>query len=150
MRPEGSGQKEPLTTVALLDSNVFLEVELAEQHAEACKCLLRKVRDGAIKSTITDFHVDSIIVIMENYGKGWKDIALFLASLLRYKGLTIYPVGLGGRIKATSIMKDYGLDFDDALAVQALKDISTDTIVSYDDDFDSVGWIKRRTPEDLL
>jgi predicted nucleic acid-binding protein len=40
-------------------------------------------------------------------------------------------------------MKDYGLDFDDALAVQALKDLSADTIVSYDEDFDSVGWVKR-------
>jgi predicted nucleic acid-binding protein len=25
-----------------------------------------------------------------------------------------------------------------------------DIIVSYDDDFDSVAWVKRRTPEDLL
>jgi hypothetical protein len=59
MKPRGSGRKGPLNTVMLLDSNVFLEVELAEQHAEACKHLLSKVRDGVIKSAITDFHVDS-------------------------------------------------------------------------------------------
>lgn len=46
-------------------------------------------------------------------------------------------------------MRDYGLDFDDALAVQALKELSTETIVSYDDDFDSVSWVKRRVPEDI-
>jgi hypothetical protein len=61
---------------------------------------------------------------MENYGKGWRDIALFLASLLRYKGLTVYSMSLGSRIRATSLMKNYGLYFDDALAVQALKDLS--------------------------
>jgi len=108
------------------------------------------VKDGIIKSAITDFHVDSIVVIMENYGKGWRDIALFLASLLRYKGLMVYSMGLGSRIKATFLMKDYGLDYDDALAIQALKDLSSNTIVSYDNDFDSVDWVKRKTPEDLL
>ncbi|MEM2416904.1 MAG: hypothetical protein QW755_06505 [Nitrososphaerota archaeon] len=59
-------------------------------------------------------------------------------------------MGLSGRIKATYFMRDYGLDFDDALAIQALKELSIDTIVSYDDDFDSVQWVKRRTPEELL
>ncbi|MEM2226187.1 MAG: type II toxin-antitoxin system VapC family toxin [Candidatus Bathyarchaeia archaeon] len=134
----------------LLDANIFLEVELAERHAEACKALLGKVRDGLIKSAITDFHVDSIALVMEGYGRGWRELATFLASLLRYKGLRIYPVGLGGRMRAVAAMRDYGLDFDDAIAVQALKELSIDTIVSYDDDFDSVDWVKRRTPEDLL
>jgi len=77
-------------------------------------------------------------------------MALFLASLLRYKGLNVYPLDLVSRIRATSFMKDYGLNFDDALAVQALKELSTDTIVSYDDDFDSVEGVKRRIPEDIL
>lgn len=134
----------------LLDSNVFLEVELAEEHGRACKRLLGRIRDGAIRAAITDFHVDSVVVVMESYGKGWKDVALFLISLLRYKGLMVYPLGLGDRIRATSFMRDYGLDFDDALAVQALKELSMETIVSYDDDFDSVEWVKRRTPEDLI
>ncbi|MEM2843114.1 MAG: PIN domain-containing protein [Candidatus Bathyarchaeia archaeon] len=133
----------------LLDSNIFLEVELAEQHAEACKRFLRKVRDGVIKSAVTEFHIDSIAVVMKNYGKNWKELALFLASLLRYKGLTIHQISLGNRIKATSFMKDYGLDYDGTLAAQAL-DLSADTIVSYDEDFNSVDWIKRQAPEDLL
>lgn len=134
----------------LIDSNVFLEAELAEEHGEACKQLLEKLRDGVLKAAITDFQVDSVVIVMENYGKGWKEVGLFLALLLRYKGLQVYPLALISRIRATSFMRDYGLDFDDALAVQALKELSTDTIVSYDDDFDSVDWVKRLTPEDLL
>ncbi|MEM2429429.1 MAG: type II toxin-antitoxin system VapC family toxin [Nitrososphaerales archaeon] len=134
----------------LIDSNIFLEVELAESHADACKQFLRKIRDGLIKSAITDFHIDSIVIVMENYGKSWKDIAIFLASLLRYKGLIIYPVSLGARIRSTSIMRDYNLDYDNALAIQALKDLSTSIIISYDEDFDSINWIKRYTPEELI
>ncbi|MBS7617435.1 type II toxin-antitoxin system VapC family toxin [Candidatus Bathyarchaeota archaeon] len=150
MRLEKSERKKHLNTVMLIDSNVFLEVELAEQHAEACKRFLERVRDGYIKSAITDFHVDSILVVMENYGKGWRELATFLVSLIRYKGLRIYTMSLSGRIKATYIMRDYGLEFDDAVAVQALKELSSGTIVSYDDHFDSVDWVKRVRPEDLL
>lgn len=134
----------------LLDSNVFLEAQLAEEHGKACRLLLERIRDGFIKAAITDFHVDSIAVVMENHGKSWKDLSLFFASLLRYKGLRVHRLGLGDKIKATSFMRDHGLDFDDALAVQALRELSMETVVSYDDDFDSVAWIKRRIPEDLL
>lgn len=150
MRLEKSEREKPLDKMVLVDSNIFLEVELAERHADACKQFLRKVRDGLIKSVVTDFHIDSIVIVMENYGKEWKDIAIFLASLIRYKGLTIYPVGLGARIKSTYIMRDYGLDYDDAIAVQALKDLSASVIISYDKDFDSVDWVKRYTPEEVI
>jgi len=150
MKPEKLGQEKILSNVVLIDSNIFLEVELAESHADACKRFLGKVRDGLIKSAITDFHIDSIVIVMENYGKRWKDIALFLVSLLRYKGLRIHTMGLSGHIKSTLIMRDYGLDFNDALAVQALKDLSTNVIVSYDEDFDSINWIKRYIPEELV
>jgi len=134
----------------LLDANIFLEAELAEIHGPACKQLLEKLRDGEIKAAITDFHVDSIVIVMEKYGKRWSEISLFLASLLRYRGLKVYPLSLVSRIKATSFMKEYGLNFDDALAVQALKELSTNIIVSYDEDFNSIEWIKRQTPEELL
>lgn len=150
MKLERSGSRRLWSTEVLLDANIFLEAELAEMHGEACKQLLEKVRDGDIKAAITDFHVDSVVIVMEKYGSGWSKIGLFLVSLLRYRGLRVYPLSLVSRIKATSFMKDYGLNFDDALAVQALKELSVSTIVSYDDDFNSIEWIKRRTPEDLL
>lgn len=150
MKPERLGSRNHWSTEVLLDANIFLEAELAEMHGPACKQLLEKVRDGEIKAAITDFHVDSIVIVMEKYGKEWSDIGLFLASLLRYRGLRIYPLSLVSRIKATSFMKTYGLNFDDALAVQALRELSANMIVSYDEDFNSIEWIERRTPEDLL
>ena len=150
MKLEKSGLKKLSGTEVLLDANIFLEAELAEIHGPACKQFLEKLRDGEIKAAITDFHVDSIVIVMEKYGKRWSEISLFLASLLRYRGLKVYPLSLVSRIKATSFMKEYGLNFDDALAVQALKELSTNIIVSYDEDFNSIEWIKRQTPEELL
>ena len=150
MKLEKSGLKKLSGTEVLLDANIFLEAELAEIHGPACKQLLEKLRDGEIKAAITDFHVDSIVIVMEKYGKRWSEISLFLASLLRYRGLKVYPLSLVSRIKATSFMEEYGLNFDDALAVQALKELSTNIIVSYDEDFNSIEWIKRQTPEELL
>jgi len=150
MKLEKSGLKKLSGTEVLLDANIFLEAELAEIHGPACKQLLEKLRDGEIKAAITDFHVDSIVIVMEKYGKRWSEISLFLASLLRYRGLKVYPLSLVSRIKATSFMKEYGLNFGDALAVQALKELSTNIIISYDKDFNSIEWIKRRTPEELL
>jgi len=132
-----------------LDANIFLELQLAQEHAEACKRTLNRVLSGDIKATITDFHVDTVVIVMENYDKKWNDIALFLGSLLRYKGLNIYPLSITDRIKATDIMKDFGLDYDDALAVQAMKRSSIKTIVSYDEDFDSISHVKRVVPEEL-
>ena len=150
MKLERSGLRKLSGTEVLLDANIFLEAELAEIHGPACKQLLEKLRDGEIKAAITDFHVDSIVIVMEKYGKRWSEISLFLASLLRYRGLKVYPLSLVSRIKATSFMEEYGLNFDDALAVQALKELSTNIIVSYDEDFNSIEWIKRQTPEELL
>ncbi|RLI05499.1 hypothetical protein DRO22_02670 [Candidatus Bathyarchaeota archaeon] len=150
MKLERSGLRKLSGTEVLLDANIFLEAELAEIHGPACKQLLEKLRDGEIKAAITDFHVDSIVIVMEKYGKRWSEISLFLASLLRYRGLKVYPLSLVSRIKATSFMKEYGLNFDDALAVQALKELSTNIIISYDKDFNSIEWIKRQTPEELL
>ena len=121
MKLERSGSGKPLSIDVLLDANVFLEAELAETHGQACRLFLGKVRDGEIKAAITDFHVDSVVIVMEKYGQKWSEISLFLASLLRYRGLSVYPLSLVSRIKATSLMRDYSLNFDDALAVQALR-----------------------------
>lgn len=132
----------------LLDSNIFIETLLAQERGRACRRLLERVRDGEIKATVTDFHIDSVAIVIENYGKDWRELNLFLSSLLRYKGLTIYPLDLASRIMATYLMRDHKLDLDDALAAQALRELSTDTIISYDSDFDRVQWIKRVTPEE--
>ena len=133
----------------LLDANIFLEAQLAQQHAGPCELLLAKVRDGKARAIVTDFHIDSVVVVMENCGRGPREVVTFLASLVLYKGLTIYRLGLYDRIKAALAMRDLHLDYDDALALQASRQCSVNRIISYDEHFDSVNSIRRVVPEDL-
>ena len=133
-----------------IDSNIFLEVELAQTHGKASRAFLKMIQSGRLKGYTTTFHLDNVAIIMENYGKSWRDIAIFLTSLLQYKGLTIYLSSIYDRIKATEIMRDEGLDFDDALAAYIVKKLKLKTIISYDTDFDRVDWLERKIPEDLI
>lgn len=133
-----------------VDSNIFLEVQLAQKHSETSKKFLKMVQSGRLKAYTTDFHLDNVVIVMEKYGKSWRDIAIFLTSLLQYKGLTIYPLMIYDKIKTTEIMRDEGLDFDDALAVYLAKRLNLKVIVSYDSHFDKIDWLKRKTPEDFI
>ena len=133
-----------------VDSNIFLEVQLAQKHSETSKKFLKMVQTGRLKAYTTDFHLDNVVIVMEKYGKSWRDIAIFLTSLLQYKGLTIYPLMIYDKIKTTEIMRDVGLDFDDALAVYLAKRLNLKIIVSYDSHFDKIDWLKRKTPEDFI
>ena len=133
-----------------IDSNIFLEVQLAQKHGEASKKFLKMVQTGGLNAYTTDFHLDNVVTVMENYGKSWRDIAVFLTSILQYKGLTIYPLMIYDKIKATEIMRDEGLDFDDALTAYVARKLNLKVIVSYDSHFDKVQWLKRKTPEDFI
>ena len=134
----------------IIDANIFLEAALDRKKGGVCRELLERVRDGVINAVITDFHVDSIIVVLEGHGLGWIEISKFLASLLRYKGLTVHSPGLVGRLRATRIMRENRLDFDDALLIQTMRDLSKGTVVSYDKHLDAVEGVDRKSPEDLL
>jgi len=151
MKPERSEQSK-LSREAefLIDANIFLEVELGQRKAYPCEEVLRKFHRGDLKGMALDFAVDTIVIIMENYGKKYNEIRTFLSSLLGYKGLSIHFSTLLDRIMATTYMKNFGLDFDDALALRAMKENGIVNIISHDKDFDKVPDVKRVTPESLL
>jgi len=134
----------------LIDANIFLEVELGGENSPACEQFLRKVRNAKFEAITTDFIVDSIIIVMENYKKTWHDLRKFLGSILLFKGLKIHYLSIPDRITSTRHIEQYGLDFDDATAYQAMKAHKIKEIVSYDEHFDKIRDIKRRTPQELL
>jgi predicted nucleic acid-binding protein len=134
----------------VIDANIFLEAALERKRGRSCRRFLESVRDGVIKAAVTDFHIDTILVVLETHGMGWPEISNFLASLFRSKGLTVHSPGLVGRLRAAKVMRDEGIDFDDALIVQTVRDLSGGIVVSYDRHFDSVEGVERRIPEDLL
>ena len=150
MKPEDLGRPERLQKVRyLVDTNVFLEVMLGQEKADVCERVLRKFCSGELNGVVIDFAIDTIVIILENYGKGWSEIRTFLSSILGYKGLRVRFSSLLDRIMATNHMREYGLDFDDALALQAMKENGIEYIVSYDKDFDKVPHVKRIEPESL-
>lgn len=116
MRLGGSGLRELGDRRYFVDSNIFLELALDQKYADECEFFLEKVRLGAIEALITDFHIDSILIVLENYGKTPRDLKVFLSSLLGYKGLKIYFLSLLDRILATNYMDKFNFDLDDALA----------------------------------
>ncbi|RLI41895.1 hypothetical protein DRO59_05705 [Candidatus Bathyarchaeota archaeon] len=151
MKPEKLEQsKQSQTAKYLVDANIFLEVELDQEKADVCEMILRKFHLGELEGVLVDFAIDTVVIIMENYGKKWSEIRTFLSSLLGYKGLRVHFSSLLDRIMATNHMKNYDLDFDDALALQAMKENKIENIISYDKDFDKIPFVKRIQPESLL
>lgn len=54
------------------------------------------------------------------------------------------------RIEATRHMENLKLDYDDALAYQAVKKCKIDVIISYDKHFDNLPDIQRREPKQII
>jgi len=133
-----------------LDANVFLELALDQQRADQCSLFLRKIQKGLIKAVVTDFHVDTIILIMEKYGKSPNDLRLFISSLMGFEGLRIYFLSLTDRLTAMKHMEEFKLDYDDALAYQVMTKLNIKSFVSYDKHFDSIRHITRQEPAQLI
>ncbi|MHA1840317.1 MAG: type II toxin-antitoxin system VapC family toxin [Candidatus Ranarchaeia archaeon] len=127
----------------LIDTNIFLEVQLGQSKAEQAKRFLRLLKDGVIHGYVTDYTIDSIVILMAHYKKPPRMIRVFLSSLLAYKGLEIYTLSLFDRIAATKHMEELGLDYDDACQLQAMHVLKLKNIVSFDRDFDKIKQIKR-------
>jgi len=74
----------------------------------------------------------------------------FLLSLFSYEGLEIYILSIADRLEATKHMESLKLDFDDALAYQAMLALNIKDIVLYDKHFDGLPGIRRTTPAQIL
>lgn len=133
-----------------IDANIFLELQLNQQRADQCDAFLRKIQKGMIKAVTTDFHLDTIILIMEKYGKSPADLRLFISSLIGFSGLEIHFLSVADRLKAIKHMEEFKLEYDDALAYQAMKKLNISSIVSYDKHFDSLSNITRQEPQQLV
>jgi predicted nucleic acid-binding protein len=127
----------------LIDTNIFLEVQLNQEKAQQASKILEAVFKNIIHAYITDFTIDSIAIIMEHYNKSSAEIKRFLVSLLAYEGLEFYQLSIFDKIEATEHMSSLQLDFDDACMYQAMRVLKITTIASFDKDFDKIPSIKR-------
>lgn len=134
----------------MIDANIFLELLLDQKRAEECEAFLELLQNGSVHGAITDFTIDSVVVVMESEGKRPADISLFLSSLLGYVSLEVYFLSLYDRIEATQHMQKFKLDFDDSTAYQAMKNLNVKQVVSFDRDFDKISGIERIEPEEAI
>lgn len=137
-------------TAYMVDANIFLEVELKQERGRFCKAFLNKLKRGEVEGLTTDFIVDTIAIIMEDYGKTWAEIRKFLLSLTRYTSLRIYSLSLADRIMTTEFMRLYNLDFDDGTTYQAMRACDINQIISYDNHFNNIPQLKRVIPEEII
>ena len=128
----------------IVDTNIFLEVLLAQNRKDECEDFLNSLRTGKKTGIITDFTVHSIIVIMSNFNR-IRELKLFLFSLTAYKGLKIYHITLTNEINAAEIALNQNLDMDDAIQYSTALALNVEAIVSLDKHFNNLK-IPRKEP----
>lgn len=125
----------------LIDTNIFLEVILAQSKIDEAKDLLSKTDEHEF--FITDYSLHSIGLLLFQRGRH-EVFRKFLADLILIAGtkiIALKPVELEGVVDTA---KRYNLDFDDAYQYVAAEYYEL-TIVSFDEDFDRTKR-GRRTP----
>ena len=133
----------------LIDSNIFLELYLDQQRADECEKFLEKVNKGQILCTISDFSIDSMLLILSRETNKTETLEKLLNSIIAYSGLSIYFITIEDRLKAIEQMKKHKLDFEDAMTLQAALASGNTKIVSFDKHFNKTV-IERLEPKDVL
>lgn len=130
----------------LIDTNIFLEFLLGQTKKDECVALFNKVVSGDLKASVSRFSIYSIEIALS---KTCKIDALksFLAILRNSKGLKLIYTDYSDDEYITELMKEYKLDFDDALHYYLCTRYNL-KIISYDKHFDKTP-IKRLEPSDL-
>lgn len=120
----------------LIDTNIFLEVMLAQTKRKACMEFLNSVREGKRKAAVTDFTIYSIMIILDGRGK-LRELDRFLRSLSMYKGLTPYATSLEDKVDAVELAASGEFDVDDAVQYASARSLRAKAVVSLDKDFDN-------------
>lgn len=131
----------------LIDTNIFLEILLAQEKKDECIALLKEIENDHISAAVTKFSIHSIEVIMGNF-RMTDELRIFLESLSELKSLHIYTTNISDEINAID-ETEMGLDFDDALQVSAARALNAE-IISFDKHFNNLEGIQRLNPSDVV
>ncbi len=129
----------------LLDTNIFLELQLGRERAADCEELLNATSTGKIEATATHFAIHAVEAILRNN----KALTTFLRNLENSQGLYIYETSIADEIATAMLSKSLKRDFDDTLQYYTAKKLGADAIVSYDKHFDGLD-IPRVEPAKIL
>jgi len=118
--------------VFLVDTNVWLEVLLAQQKSEEAKSFLGSVEADLL--CITELSLYSIGIIMGRLGKG-SEYRAFVSDTVEESGVRRVILDTREIKELPDLHERFGLDFDDAYQYAAAEKNDL-TIVSFDRDFD--------------
>jgi hypothetical protein len=134
-----------------LDANIFIYAyykpreKLTSQQKEMkdeSKEIIRKINEGKEKVMTTVVHLSEISNILKK-ALSLDDLYSILITLYSLKNVKIMDVSREDYFGGIELMKEIGLDPNDSLAAQLMKNEGIREIYSFDRDFDRVKEIKR-------
>jgi hypothetical protein len=129
----------------LVDTNVWLEALLDQEHAEEARNFLQ--RTDSVILFLTDFSLFSIGIILTRLKKDAL-FQTFLRDTVEESGVMLVRLDTDGLERILSLRRSVDLDFDDAYQYVAAE-ANRLTIVSFDADFDRTER-GRKTPQAVL
>ncbi|MAE49504.1 hypothetical protein CMI48_01615 [Candidatus Pacearchaeota archaeon] len=127
----------------LVDANIFLEFFLGQEKADLCGELLKMFDRGEYNGFVSTFTVDSVLLGMFRNKTTFQQMRDFLRGVLQSKGFQMYEPTFKDRFGALDLMKKQGLDYEDALTLQAALSCGCKQILSFDIHFDGVKGVER-------
>jgi predicted nucleic acid-binding protein len=125
-----------------LDTNIFLEILLAQEQAEESKSLLKNAHHHTL--FVTDYSLHSIGLLLFRKGQH-HTFEIFLRDLA---GMSLLSLPIEDMADVAAAATRFHLDFDDAYQYVTAQKHDL-TIVSFDHDFDRTDR-GRKTPREIL
>lgn len=98
----------------LLDTNIFLEILLGQEKANACEACIQKLSEEN-PGYITHFSLHAIEAIIGRDAKNNKILTQFLGFIEEHPHLHVYDTQLEDETEISKWSAKTGLNFDDAL-----------------------------------
>jgi hypothetical protein len=127
----------------LLDTNIFLEVLLGQEHANHAADLLDN--NGKFNLFLTDFSLHSIGVLL--FRRRRFDVYAAFVEDLKVAGIRVLSLRPQDVSVLTEVAVAHNLDFDDAYQYEIARRFDL-SLVSFDSDFDRTD-LRRITPQDV-
>ena len=129
----------------LIDTNIFLELMLAQSRASDCEALLEAVSKGKIEAVVSHFTVHAVEAVLSSKNA----LVTFLRNLENSVGLSVFETGVTDEISVALLAEKMTLDFDDALQYYVAKRLGVEAIVSFDKHFDKLD-VRRAEPSQIM
>ena len=121
-----------MTSVYLLDTNIFLELLLDQKEAASVQALLTSRAPADLHISDLAFHSIGIILYQKKAARLFSE---FVRDIFGEGGITILSLGSEDIARVEVVAASFGLDFDDAYQYVVAEKFGLG-LVSFDTDFD--------------